>query len=193
MNSNLCLLFAALSSLLLAGCLQSPVASPTPKSFHSHADLLVVLNAQTFNFSASKYSEPIACGKPGEPKEGSPLHLHNNVGWVIHDERENATWRDFFEGDKINFKLNASCITTDAGASFCTNATYSLRFFVNGQLVSDLAPQLPRDLDRVLVLYGPADENPAPYLERVTSDACVYSEKCAPKDGLTLTNENCAS
>lgn len=48
---------------------------------------------------------------------------------VIYVKKEGVTWGDFFK--TLPMKLTKGCLTTGTGQIFCTNDSYTLRFFIN--------------------------------------------------------------
>ena len=93
----------------------------------------------------------------------------------------------------IAFELTKDCITTRQ-AQLCNTQSETLKIFINGVQEQDFANYKPKDLDKILVSYG--SENPAivrGQYETITSQACIYSEKCPAPPGFVLTPDSCGS
>lgn len=169
-------------------------APPTqPGEVHEHADFLVYINDRQLNFSQEKYMETEAfcsiTGKsPGNLTDGEKAHLHDLVGWVAHKHSSDATWGLLFRN--MGMTLNSTCFVID-GNHYCTDSTSELRMFVNGQANGEFDKMPIRDLDRVLITYGPSGEDVTSQLASVPDDACIYSGKC-PERGLP-PNETCSA
>lgn len=141
-------------------------------SQHIHADFLVQIEDQILDFSLPKYQST------NEHPRSPLVHLHDGNGNVIHIHATGITWRQVFQA--LGFSLNASCIGTDTGNQYCTNATQVFRTYVNNHYRADLSRALVRDLDRAVFVYYPRNEehklNKA--LRSVSIDACIASQKC---------------
>lgn len=176
---------------------------PKP-AFHEHADFALFLNGKQFDFSGNEFmhvepcvsfnplfQEAYAHGEAEELKEA--VDLHDNVGPVIHVHQAGTSYHDFFESLGMIFE-NTHFVDRE-GKETRNNETHSWRFFLNGKEVSSLANTEIRDLDRVLITYGPRDRSMASIqaeLGQVTNDACVASEKC-PHRPASLSTETCGN
>jgi hypothetical protein len=163
-----------------------------PESVHEHANFLVFVNGQQLNFSQEKYmEEETACkihDKGANLTDKEKAHLHGLIGWVAHKHSSDATWGLLFRNMGMTF--DSTCFVSDS-ASYCNNATHELRMFVNG-LENRLYDKMPiRDMDRVLVTFGPRGENVAEQLASIPDDACIYSDKC-PERGRP-SQESCSA
>lgn len=137
--------------------------------YHVHADLLVVINGREMNFSGPQYDE------------ASPLihlHLRNYMGErVLHIESREASLDDFFSS--VGMEFNSECLAFVDGAAYCSNETRGLRLFVNGQSNDRFERYRPKDLDRLLIIFGnESDEEARKFADAVSSAACIFSLKC---------------
>lgn len=78
----------------------------------------------------------------------------------------------------------------DTGEKYCSDATKTLKFFVNDEPKVDFISYEFSDLDRILISYGAETEEQIKLqLNAVTDMSCMYSDKC-PERGKPPT-ENC--
>ena len=110
-------------------------------SEHSHAGILVKVFGDTFDFSAPAYQI-----------KSSWIHFEGNDGTTIHKHATGVTLGYLFES--LGLGLNDQCYEFQDGRSFCTNEDYTLRFFINGEQVSDIRDYEIKEDDKILVSYG---------------------------------------
>lgn len=117
------------------------------KKVHYHAGFIVYKDNEKINFSDFKYMYEKPCtinGKDSEDNENDQLeraHLHDNVGDVIHIEREGARWQDLF-----------------------TNIKYSINYgkatgYINGQKTDNFQSHSIEPADSLVVFIGNNDVN----------------------------------
>lgn len=115
------------------------------KKVHYHAGFIVFKDNKKVNFSDFKYMYEKPCtinGKENEENENDQLekaHLHDNVGDVIHIEREDAHWQDLFEN--IKYSINYDKVTG----------------YVNGQKIDRFQVLPIRSSDSLVVFIGNND------------------------------------
>ena len=133
---------------------------------HIHANFKVFIDGKELDFAKPEFMT--------ESKEdrSRKVHLHDLNGGVAHVHYPGITWQDFFQS--LQMPLAEHCL--DLG----TGKTCSLRFFVNGNEIQDLAQTEIRDLDKVLITNS---QNVQEQLAAIADDACVYSNKC-PERGV---------
>jgi len=69
----------------------------------------------------------------------------------VHVKKTGVTWADFFA--TLPMKLTHDCLTTGTGQTFCTNASYELKFFINDKEEPNALDQVIKDEDRLFVSY----------------------------------------
>lgn len=144
--------------------------------YHTHADFAMFINGKHFDLTDKKYMSG------SNQVLNKYVHLHDGSDELIHIHHEGITIGDFFTS--IGFTLTATCLTTDAAQTFCTDNANILRLYVNGVTLDPAATYIPRDTDRVLIYYGaPNAPAIAEYLAGITDKACIYSGTC-PERGL---------
>lgn len=156
--------------------------TPAPVAFHGHFDLKVYMNNKMINFGLAKYQS--AEGKELDPD----VHIHDGNGNIVHLHKEGVTLAQFFKSLKMT--LSSSCFIQDNGQKFCNTNDSSLKMYVNGQVNTEFDTYIPKDLDRIVISFGPNnDKNLTTQINSVTDMSCIYSEKC-PERGKAPT-ENC--
>lgn len=154
---------------------------------HVHSDFIVYLAGEIYDFTDDVYQTT------SQQTKHAHVHLHDNVGHIIHRHDHGVTLAAFF--DSLGYTLSDTCITTDSSATFCTNESEQLLLFVNGIPTTTIATHVSAERDQLLMYYGAPD---APVidelLEQVTDEACIYSGTCiergiAPPESCGLTCE----
>ena len=110
-------------------------------SEHSHAGILVKIFGDTFDFSAPAYQIKSAW-----------IHFEGNDGTTIHKHATGVKLGYLFE--TLRLGLDDQCFEFQDGRSFCTNEDYSLKFFINGEQVSDVRDYEISEDDKILISYG---------------------------------------
>ena len=110
-------------------------------SEHSHAGILVKIFGDTFDFSAPAYQI-----------KSSWIHFEGNDGTTVHKHATGVKLGYLF--DTLSLGLDDQCFEFQDGRSFCTNDDYSLKFFINGQQVSDVRDYEIQEDDKILISYG---------------------------------------
>ena len=106
---------------------------------HYHAGFVVFQENKKLDFSDSKYMNISPCTvRKGDTTSEDPqvekAHLHDNVGTVVHIEREGAKWKDLFTN--IHYPIDYA----------------TTRGFINGAEVKNYQDQ-PINLDDSLVVF----------------------------------------
>ncbi len=110
-------------------------------SAHDHAAILVKIFGDTFAFDG-----------PAFQIKSSWIHFEGRDGTTIHKHATGVTLGYLFE--TLNIGLDDQCYVFPDGKSFCTQEDYTLRFFINGEVVSDIRDYEIMEDDRILILYG---------------------------------------
>ena len=105
------------------------------------AGILVKVFGDTFDFSAPSYQI-----------KSSWIHFEGNDGTTIHKHATGVNLGYLF--DTLGLGLDDQCFEFKDGRSFCTNEDYSLRFFINGEEVSDIREYEIVEDDKILISYG---------------------------------------
>jgi len=180
--------------------IQKAITNQPEPEFHEHADFALFLNGEKFDFTKGEYMStkpciaqaplwgPIVHAHGGDLDDA--VHLHDGIGGVVHLHRENVSWHDFFESLKMDFE--DTIFIDDERNQYKENETNEFRFIKNGEEVKTLADVEIRDLDRVLISYGPKDREFSELLieyGQITNNACFYSESCLHRGSAPL--ESC--
>ena len=110
-------------------------------SDHAHAAIIVNIFGDEFDFSAPAYQI-----------KSSWIHFEGRDGSTIHKHATGVTLQFLF--DSLLLGVDDQCFVFQDGRSFCTNEDYNLKFFINGEQVSDIRDYEVMEADRILILYG---------------------------------------
>ena len=108
---------------------------------HEHASLLVRIFGDTFDFSSPAYQI-----------KSSWIHFEDSDGTTIHRHSSGVTLGYLFAN--IGIGIDSECYKFPDGRSFCTNEDYSLKYYINHQIVKDINDYVLEEGDRILITYG---------------------------------------
>lgn len=140
---------------------------------HDHADLAIVLRGQVLDLSAAEFLST------EDEAKSENIHIHAPRTAVLHIHREQTTWSELFLS--LGGKLSDTCMSI-AKEEYCSSASESLKFLVNGVQVDSIRFMEIGEMDRVLISYGSeTDEQVLTQLPLLTDQACIPSENCAAR------------
>jgi hypothetical protein len=128
---------------------------PPPPSVHYHANFALFVDGQRVDLSGDHYMEDVtACaGDPAGIRPQDRAHLHNHEADVVHVHHNAATWSALFTN--LGFGLGDDYLILDDGRRFFSGEEgRSVKFFLNGEQVLEMANRTIRSEDRVLVSVG---------------------------------------
>jgi len=127
----------------------APPGAGTLGSEHVHASFLAKLHGDTFDLTGPAFQIK-SSWQHFEARDGSTIHRHATgvmLGYLF---------------ETIGIGLDDECFSFKASAGgerrFCTNEDFSLKFYVNHELVDNLTEYVFEDQDRILVSYGGEDQ-----------------------------------
>ena len=112
---------------------------------HIHASILVSIFGDKFDFSTPNYQVKTPW-----------IHFENQDGDTIHRHSTGVELEFLF--NSMSIATDENCFVFPDGRQFCTNEDYSLKFFINQQLVEDIRKYIVQDEDRILITYGNEDQ-----------------------------------
>ena len=112
---------------------------------HIHTSLLVSIFGDKFDFSTPNYQVKTPW-----------IHFENQDGDTIHRHSTGVELEFLFNSMKI--ATDENCFVFPDGRQFCTNEDYSLKFYINQQLVEDIRKYVIQEDDRILITYGNEDQ-----------------------------------
>ena len=112
---------------------------------HIHASMLVKIFGDKFDFSTPNYQVKTPW-----------IHFENQDGDTIHRHSTGVELEFLF--NSMNIAVDDKCFVFPDGRQFCTNEDYSIKFYVNQQLVKDLREYIVQEDDRILITYGNEDQ-----------------------------------
>ena len=108
---------------------------------HEHASLLVRIFGDKFDFAMPSYQI-----------KSSWIHFEDSDGTTIHRHASGVTLGYLFAN--INIGIDNECYIFPDGRQFCTNEDYSLKYYINHELVKDIRDHVIEEGDRILITYG---------------------------------------
>lgn len=137
--------------LIVSGAVFASFHKQKPvQKIHYHAGFVVIKNNEHINFSNFKYMVVKPCSLDKKEEKGDEednqlekAHLHDQIGDVVHVERENAKWADLF-----------------------TNLAYDIDYkntfaYLNGKKVDNFENLIIQPYGSLVVLIGKNDINKA--------------------------------
>ena len=112
---------------------------------HIHASMLVKIFGDKFDFSTPNYQVKTPW-----------IHFENQDGDTIHRHSTGVELEFLF--NSMNIAVDDNCFVFPDGRQFCTNEDYSLKFYINQQLVEDIRKYIVQEDDRILITYGNEDQ-----------------------------------
>ena len=108
---------------------------------HEHVTLLVRIFGDKFDF-----------GVPSYQIKSPWIHFEDSDGTTIHRHSSGVTLGYLFAN--LNIIIDSECYIFPDGRQFCTNEDYSLKYYINHQIVDDINNYVIKEGDRVLITYG---------------------------------------
>ena len=112
---------------------------------HIHASLLVSIFGDKFDFSTPNYQVKTPW-----------IHFENQDGDTIHRHSTGVELEFLFNSMSVG--VDENCFVFPDGRQFCNNDDYSLKFYINQQLVEDIRQHIIQEDDRILITYGNEDQ-----------------------------------
>jgi len=133
--------FVFMTQVDTSGALGAPDGAGRLGDEHEHASLLVRIFGDRFDFSVPSYQI-----------KSSWIHFEESDGTTIHRHASGVALGYLF--DTLNIGINNECYVFPDGRNFCTNEDYSLKYYINHQIVKDINDYVFEDGDRILITYG---------------------------------------
>tara|TARA_Y100000310_G_scaffold311930_1_gene358702 strand:- start:64 stop:660 length:597 start_codon:yes stop_codon:yes gene_type:complete len=108
---------------------------------HEHASILVKIFGDKFDFTSPAYQI-----------KSSWIHFEDSDGTTIHRHSSGVTLGYLFAN--LGIGIDSECYKFPDGRQFCTNEDYSLKYYINHQIVKDINDYVLDDNDRILITYG---------------------------------------
>lgn len=155
-----------------------PPSAVNPDPNHIHIDVAVWVGAMKMNFNRPEWMSGTSTDASLDHEEGLEkfVHLHDNVGHVVHFHKPGLTLADFFAS--LGMELTRECLHIDPDHVDCNRDSMHWRMFVNGKEMPSDPTYVPADLDHILLTYDTGDMDVDQQLQEMTNDACRYSKTC---------------
>jgi len=153
---------------MLYGVFSSPQIGPIG-STHQHIDLLIHVDGQIIDLNQTQYAH-----------QSNYAHLHQNETDVIHLHAINIPLNWFM--DSLNIPMTDSSLTLD-GQTYNEDELNKLHIIINGEEIDDIEYVL-QDEDKLLVLYGPENEEEIEAIIELIPDRARVVNARAPDENL---------
>ena len=135
--------------------------------FSNKKDEVSISNSSNSNLSAEKSSIPqdikasFAIFTNGTFRVFTSVMYHNlsedvyisaENPHIVRVKKTSITWGDFF--DSLPMELDAICLTTGTGQTFCSGTSETLKFYINGKFDEEALGREIGEGDQLLVSFG---------------------------------------
>lgn len=156
---------AMISALFLISCASKENFGPYG-STHIHADFKLYILGKPLDFNSPKYQVMEAL-----------THVENNDGDMIHVHATCITLGYFFKS--LGFGLTDECLALDTGNKYCNLGEATLKVYLKNrgsdwEQIYYPSNYVIQDLDRILVTYGPEDDNQIKEQQATVTDKSKY-------------------
>tara|TARA_B100000446_G_C10406393_1_gene289374 strand:- start:13 stop:624 length:612 start_codon:yes stop_codon:yes gene_type:complete len=150
------------------GIFSAPQIGPIG-STHQHIDLLIHVDGQIIDLNQTQYAH-----------QSNYAHLHQNETDVIHLHAINIPLSWFM--DSLNIPITDSSLTLD-GQTYNEDELNKLHIIINGEEIDDIEYVL-QDEDKLLVLYGPENEEEIEEIIELIPDRARVVNARAPDENV---------
>jgi len=135
--------FLFMTQVDTSGALGAPDGAGRLGDEHEHASLLVRIFGDKLDFSSPAYQI-----------KSSWIHFEDSDGTTIHRHSSGVTLGYLF--NSMGFTVNDECFVFPDGREFCNgqNEDYSLKYYINHQIVKDVSDYVIEEGDRILITFG---------------------------------------
>ena len=154
---------------------------PEPYKVHHHANMLVMIDGKEWDFSKDIYMEEVSrCNVTVGVLPEDRIHLHENMGDLIHVHMAASTWGDIFSNLMWNF--GSGYLVDDYGQMYLANDEKKVYFILNGEEVTNPHNTPVNSEDKLLVWYGSGttEDIITRYYPLVSGSAKEYNNKEDP-------------
>lgn len=138
---------------------------PNPDPNHTHADFAVWVDGEKVNFSEARYMSGVSWDEESHDEvdeyHHQHLHLHDEVGHVLHRHKPGLSLDEFFQS--LDYEFDAS---------------RTWRMFVNNDEMEFDLSYVFKDMDKVLITTSSSSAQVLDEMKKLTDDACRYSRTC---------------
>jgi len=122
---------------------------------HEHASILVRIFGDKFDFASPSYQIKNSWIH-FEDSDGTTIHRHSSgvtLGFLFDTLNIVVGWESIGYNEPFDSSKDPCFIFPD-GRQFCTNEDYSLKFYINHELVKGIYDYVLEEGDRILITYG---------------------------------------
>lgn len=149
------------------------------RQVHYHANFALYINGQRDDFASQTFYEETQACSADEVGPKARVHMHDQIRHVVHVHDEGSTWGHLFAN--LGYGINARSVQTDKGVFVDGQDDNELSFMLNGQPMNNIANEVIRSEDVLLINYGRDTEDTLRQrFERIERDAAEYNQKSDP-------------
>lgn len=158
------------------------VTVPPPHVTHHHANWAVFVDGHRLDLTAERFMEDVASCRtsPEAIRPQDRIHLHEGDADVVHVHHPASTWGQLLAN--LGMAAGEDFLRTPDGTLHVADGARSVTWIRNGRQEFDLANEVVRSEDRVVLSVGTA--TPAEVLESqfslVADDAAEHNERADP-------------
>jgi len=124
---------------------------------HEHASILVRIFGDKFDFAVPSYQIKNSWIH-FEDSDGTTIHRHSSgvtLGYLFDSLNIVVGWESKHYTDLLRPSETLDpCFIFPDGRQFCTNEDYSLKYYINHELVKGVYDYVLEEGDRILITYG---------------------------------------
>jgi hypothetical protein len=123
----------------------TPLPSPTPDKAIQKATFLIFTNNTRRIFTDPRYHH-----------KSESVYITKEQPTQVTVTKEGITWNDLFK--TLPMSVTNECLITGTQQTFCSNATHTLKFYINGEKVENGLDTDIHEGDTLLISYGPTED-----------------------------------
>lgn len=123
---------------------------------HYHANYALYVNGVRDEFESFTFYEEIqSCSSDDTENVKAKVHMHDQESELVHVHQAGTTWGQFFAN--MGYGLSGKAVTTDDGVFVDDQDGKQLSFILNGQPATNIANEIIKSEDVLLISYGSED------------------------------------
>lgn len=133
-------------------------STPAPTQITQAQPSIKEVNLQAF-FSITTNGTKRIFTDPKYHNRSGDVYISSDNPSIVHVKKSGITWQDFFDTLPSPMRVENDCLYTGTGQVFCNSESHSLKFYLNGKKVDQVLEMEITADDRLLISFGPKDEN----------------------------------
>ncbi len=167
--------------IIIISVLVTYYLKPEAYRVHHHANMAVYIDTQQWDFSKDIYMEEVArCNVTVGVRPEDRIHLHENLGDLIHVHMAASTWWDLYSN--LLWTFGSGYLVDDYGKMYTPQDSKNIYFILNGEVVNNPWNTPVASEDKLLIWYGTGTSESVieRYYPLVSGSAKEYNNKEDP-------------